>query len=282
MSRGIETSHEVWREQLPAYALDALEPDEVAPLAAHLATCDSCTAELAAFQRTVGALAFSPAAAPEPAGARERFARKLAATPAPAVAPRPALAPATAARPGAAGGGLAAWLRSLNPLAGWASAAALGLALIVALVWGVQGRQEATDSAGRLAAAQGAARAAAASADALLALMAAPGGQVITLAGAGDLAQAQARVWIDPATRRAAMVTAGLPAPPAGKVYELWLIRGDQAAPIDVFRPGDGGRSVLTFDVPPGPVAEYSVAALTVESRKVDAPTSQPVMVGKL
>jgi anti-sigma-K factor RskA len=42
-----------FRENIPAYALGALDADETAALEAHLRTCDSCPAELAAY-RAVG------------------------------------------------------------------------------------------------------------------------------------------------------------------------------------------------------------------------------------
>ena len=39
--------HSLFREQLSAYALGALDAAEVPALEAHLGTCDSCRAELA-------------------------------------------------------------------------------------------------------------------------------------------------------------------------------------------------------------------------------------------
>jgi anti-sigma-K factor RskA len=42
-----------FRENIPAYALGALDVDEATALEAHLRTCDSCSAELASY-RTVG------------------------------------------------------------------------------------------------------------------------------------------------------------------------------------------------------------------------------------
>jgi anti-sigma factor RsiW len=52
----------------PAYALDALSPDETREYEAHLARCERCRAELASFSEAAGALAYAadgPAPPPE-------------------------------------------------------------------------------------------------------------------------------------------------------------------------------------------------------------------------
>jgi anti-sigma-K factor RskA len=41
-----ESGHERWREELPAYALGALEPGEAAEMERHLAGCEACREEL--------------------------------------------------------------------------------------------------------------------------------------------------------------------------------------------------------------------------------------------
>lgn len=67
-----------FRDQLPAYALGALDPADAAALAAHLPTCAACQAELVRLQEATTALALSPPPAAEPAGHAERFRHKLA------------------------------------------------------------------------------------------------------------------------------------------------------------------------------------------------------------
>ena len=42
--------HSIFRENLSAYALGALEADELRALEAHLQTCDSCRAELGQYR----------------------------------------------------------------------------------------------------------------------------------------------------------------------------------------------------------------------------------------
>ena len=80
-----------------ALALNALPDDEAAEVEAHLATCDSCPAELAGFRETVALLGSVAAEAP-PASLRRAIMARIAVTPqlpplAPPVA-EPVVAPA--------------------------------------------------------------------------------------------------------------------------------------------------------------------------------------------
>jgi len=59
--------HPSFRENLAAYALNALDEEETAALKAHLQTCDTCCAELADYQRvSAGLLSALPPQAPRP------------------------------------------------------------------------------------------------------------------------------------------------------------------------------------------------------------------------
>lgn len=68
--------HLIFRENLSAYAINALDADETAALQAHLQDCDSCRAELAGYQRvSSGLLSALPPQAPRPALKRTLVAR---------------------------------------------------------------------------------------------------------------------------------------------------------------------------------------------------------------
>lgn len=68
--------HLIFRENLSAYAINALDADETAALQAHLQACDSCRAELAGYQRvSSGLLSALPPQAPRPALKRTLVAR---------------------------------------------------------------------------------------------------------------------------------------------------------------------------------------------------------------
>jgi anti-sigma-K factor RskA len=81
---------------------------------------------------------------------------------------------------------------------------------------------------------------------------------------------------------RGELVVTGMPAPPAGKIYEVWLKRGSAApAPTDtLFDPTRGGQAVV--DVP-GNLRKVSAVMVTAEPRGGSPhPTSSPVIVAKL
>src|SRR5689334_7705687 len=68
-------THEQVQELLGAYAVDAVEPDEVADVEAHLEECSRCRAELAELREVGAFLAHSGGDAP--AGLWDRIASSL-------------------------------------------------------------------------------------------------------------------------------------------------------------------------------------------------------------
>jgi anti-sigma-K factor RskA len=267
MNPSMNGGEDLFREQLAAYALGALDRDEAAALEAHLPTCAACRAELAEFEAVVPALAFSLDVPLEPAGHRERFlsllneANEPAPQPAAPVAPEPRPAPR---RP---------WWQAFNPFAGWAAAGLMAVLLIAALLWGAGAQQRATDAERTLAAQQ-------ARSQALAAILANPNARRVTLAGQGAFQDAGVQLWVDPASGRAVLVSGNLAAAPAGKLYELWLIKDQTPVAIDVFQPTAGPGGVLFFNMP-GALSDYAAAAITIEPSKQPQPTSTPILVGQ-
>jgi anti-sigma-K factor RskA len=66
-----------FRENIPAYALGALDADEAAALEAHLRTCDSCPAELAAYCAIRDTLLTAVPPQQPPAALRQRLQARL-------------------------------------------------------------------------------------------------------------------------------------------------------------------------------------------------------------
>ena len=102
------------------------------------------------------------------------------------------------------------------------------------------------------------------------------------LAGSGQLAGVQASA----VRLREAGITVvefrGLPEPPPGRVYELWLVRADGGAePGAVFTPEAGGTRalVLTADL-----SGVTTLAVTVEAgpNGAQAPTQEPLIKGQI
>ena len=63
----MDIEHSAFKDNIPAYALGALEPDDTAALEAHLRTCEACRADLAAYRKvTFGLMSGLTPRAPRP------------------------------------------------------------------------------------------------------------------------------------------------------------------------------------------------------------------------
>jgi anti-sigma-K factor RskA len=69
--------HSIFRENLSAYALGALDADELRALEAHLQTCDSCRAELAEYRAISDGLLTALPPRPPSAALRKRLQSQL-------------------------------------------------------------------------------------------------------------------------------------------------------------------------------------------------------------
>jgi anti-sigma-K factor RskA len=106
--------------------------------------------------------------------------------------------------------------------------------------------------------------------------------RTIQLAGQEVAPKASARVFLDPAKRRAFVFFDDLPANPADKSYQLWIIRADQAAPqsAGVFSvDANGDASLVVQNLPVDTVIK--ALAVTLEPKGgVAAPTGEKYLVG--
>lgn len=108
------------------------------------------------------------------------------------------------------------------------------------------------------------------------------GPATFAMTGHGTLQGATARVTDLKTDRIAVVEFNGMPAPPAGKVYELWLITpGGHADAAGVFVPDSSGHTVVVVD---RSLDGYALMAVTAEQGPsgVSAPTQQPDMTGTI
>lgn len=115
-----------------------------------------------------------------------------------------------------------------------------------------------------------------------LGTIAAPDTRMIALSGQEVAPSASARVFLDPARRRAFVFFHNLPPNSGDKSYELWIIRADMAAPqpAGVFDVGEDGEAQLSVENLPVGV-ELKALAVTLEPRGgVAAPTGKMYLVG--
>jgi anti-sigma-K factor RskA len=220
-----------------AYALDALDPEEHETYEAHLAQCARCREELASLGETATALAFGVTSPPPP----ERLRGQILAA---AAAERENVVPMPAQR---------LWLvRATAVAASVAACTAIGLG-----IW-----------ASTLSQSLDRARATGARAEVAAQVLADPNSQKIALQGGSGM------LAVDP-SGRGVLIVHRLPAAPAGRVYEAWVIPPDGAPRKAGLFSSSGSMTMvpLAENVPKG-----SVVAATVErAGGADKPTQTPL-----
>ena len=264
--------HAQVQELLPAYALDALTPDERRAVEAHVQGCEECRRDLAAFATVTARMADSVMMATPPAALRSRILEAVRAEP--RVAEAPVAAPSPRSVPS----------RAVRAPSGWAFGLAIAAA-VVAVVTGVLSvllgqrlgaltaqltrmDQQVTVLTNRLA-----------QQEQLFAVVVNPAAKRATLAGAvlGDV-----QFVYDPSSRQGALIVRSLADPQQGFVYQLWLVaRSGPPQSAGVFRPATG-RSLVV------PVAadfsRYTAVAISVERGPDGAPqpTATPILSATL
>lgn len=270
--------HEQLRELTGAYALGLLSEDEREILAAHLRACPECAQEADELIATVRTLPYAVSPAEPRAGLRDRIVASVIAqqqgdTAASAVAH--AAAPAVARR---------------SMLLPYGLAAAASIAAVLAGLYAYTLRQRIDDLEARLrivSAAQLAAeqrlvglQADATRARQIAAILAAPDVRRQDLKGLEPARNAYARAFWSP-SRGIVFATAGLPRPPADKVYQLWIVpRGASPISVSLLSSGLDGRTTDVAAVP-GELSEGSAFAVTLEpAGGVPAPTGPMYLLG--
>ena len=261
-----ETSPDAVREQLPAYAIGALDSDERAAVESHLRGCAACAAELATMYPVASALAQIVPQHDPPAALR---ARVLAA---------------------AAGRQSAASRRS--PAASWAPWLAAAAMLVVAIgLAGYAGslrrrisRLESQLAAALLRVEDGERRVNVALRVAddsrnRLSIVAAPDVRRIDLAGQRAAPAAAARAFWSP-SRGVVLVAANLPPLPAGRTYQVWFVTANAKVSVGLLKPDPAGRAdTIVTDAAnlPSPAA---VAFTQEPDGGVPQPTGDMYLVG--
>ena len=107
-------------------------------------------------------------------------------------------------------------------------------------------------------------------------LLQAPETREVTF-GQGAPAPPRGRVFFN--STGVLLIASNLPAPPAGKIYEMWIIpKGGKPAPAGLFSSSGLGTAAHFFGAPTR-VAETDIVAVTLEvAAGVDAPTSTPLI----
>ena len=251
-------------ELLPAYALGALDGDDLRELEGHLAAgCAECRRQLGLWERDLEALAASvPPVAPS-AVTRQRILR---------------VAGGAERRPS----GLPRWF--LLPAA----------ALLLLAVWGVAGqarlrgevrrltaeRDRLAQQVGVLESQTAQARAEARRMAETLRVIAAPGVRTVSLAGLAPTPGAEGHTYVNPRERSALFYAFDLPPLAPDKTYQLWFIASGTPVSAGTFAVDPRGAGNLRVDGITR-VDDIEAWAVTVEPRGgVPQPTGAMVLKG--
>ncbi len=228
-----------------AYALDALEAGaERDRFARHMSRCQSCASEVRGFREVATALAFAATAEPPP----ELRDRVLA-----AAARTRQLPPEvrTHARP-----------RRTRSWVPWLSGVVATASIVVAVLFGFA--QAHTQQQLNQAQAEN---------KAISLLLSSP---QVTLLSRSTTKGGVATVVLAAARHQLVVVTNGLPALPAGKVYQLWLIGKTKIVSAGLLPAATSGR---TAPVLASGVVKGDTLGLTVEPAPGSAqPTTKPIL----
>lgn len=233
---------------LAAYALGERDPAAQAAIAGHLAGCAACRRTLAADRNVAAALPLTVAEA----------------TPAPALRRR--VVDAVGA---AASGRLRRPAASARRSRLWAWALRGGLALVFAglLAWNLALQQSlAHERAARRE-------------QSLVFATLLQSTRLERIPLQADSPGPTGTLLLDPQARSAALSVADMPPLPAGKVYQLWLVRDGQRVSGGTFTV-DAAGAATHFIAAPEPLAVYQAVGVTVEPRGGSPGPTSPRVIG--
>lgn len=225
----MDSRHEHLKENVAAYALEALDAAEIPALEAHLRTCKSCRADLEAYRRVAGSLLSAlPPQAP-PSSVRRDLQRRFAPIPGP---------------------------RS-RPISFWRELAIAGaVTLLVALnifsvvqLRSVQRQQAELESQRRTT-------------ETVMAMLAYPSTQPVAFEQDGI----SGSLLVDKQRNLLGLFAWHLPPAPAGKVYQMWLIdsKGDRTSG-GFLVPETGYPFVSTVIQSSAPLTDFTGLGVTTE-----------------
>jgi anti-sigma-K factor RskA len=252
------SEHEQYADDLALYAQEALTGEERKGLEQHLATCVSCRLELEQLRGDTALLAMSAAGPRPPQRTRQRLLE--------AIAREPRLQ--VASQSGSSRNSWWGWL-------GWAATVAV---LIFALsLW-----RENSTLKEMLGSASAQASESGRQLDELRRVAAPilePEAQRVTLVSAKTPAQPQGKAFYLRKRNSLVFLASNMPALPAQKAYELWLIPvNGNPIPAGVFKPdAHGSATVVNPPLPAGTKAK--AFAITVENEAGSATPTMPILM---
>ncbi|MBI3791732.1 MAG: anti-sigma factor [Gemmatimonadetes bacterium] len=249
------------RELASGYALGALTPEETAAVEAALSSDAELAAEVAAYRETMAVMMRAEAPIAPRSALRTEWMRRVQAK-APGVDRDPQVRSLDARRRPA---------RATPWLAGALAASFVGVCALSVQLLRTQSRLDQAILAEAKRERQ------------LNTVLEAEGGLMVAmLAGAGDHGQGVQFFW-NVRQGRGMVHAFHLPPAPAGRAYQLWVLRGSQPISARVFDSDpDGHALVEKLDLPATPDGITKVAITIEPAGGSPQPTTTPILVGDL
>ncbi len=248
--------HEFIHEKIGAYAIGALDRDEVPDVEGHVRECAECARALGEYRRLPAALDLAVPDAPLPDGFSKRLVRRATGR------QRLAVVPIPFRRPPVRDGLRRYWQRLGDSRLPWGLAAAC---LLVALL--------ATGRISELNADLSEQRAYRAR---VTEVMASPGLRSRAVESVNS--QVQGNLFVSKRRDSAVLMCTGLPALEEGRVYQVWLTSGGKVESAGTFKTWSRGTYYFLVHPREG-LAQYSRLRVTVEPEGgSSAPTGRDVM----
>jgi len=251
--------HSRFAEDLALYALGTLEGDEQVELEKHLKDCADCRHELEQLRCDAALLALSASGPAPPQRARGRLMNALTRE------PRIVLEQPTARR--------ISWWSQM----GWVTAAAA--AVIGAILWRTDAslsrrmanlQKEVNEQQSELQRAQE-----------VTATLTASDALRVTIIPPRATAQPQGRAIYVPSRSSLIFLANNMPALPARRAYELWLLpRSGSPIPAGVFKPDSHGNATFVNQRLPQGIETKSFAITVEPETGSPLPSSAPIMLG--
>jgi anti-sigma-K factor RskA len=276
-----DTRHYDFLEEASAYALGALDADERREFEAHLATCETCQAEVASHRRVASALGLGEIPVAPPVALKDRMiarvtGQRVAAPVAPASSSTATPMPVRASR------SMPAWLALAA-----AVVAAAGLAMYA---WTLRTQlrelqrvlSAADHQMGTLRADLAAARGDAQRLSGALQVLGAADLVRVDLAGGNQPIKPTGRAFWS-RSRGLLLSAAGLPPPGAGRTYQIWLVAPNRApvgAGFIAVSAAGAGTAVVHPQSPPASGATMTVAITNEPAGGSPGPTTPILLAG--
>lgn len=252
--------HPQFEEDFDLYALGVLDSEEKRAIESHVESCAACRNKLAAAQGRIALLALAaPPSAPPPRVKQQLMKRVQHDV--------KSLAAKAVSRP------QGFWRYSA---AAWAFAGAAAVVALALASWNFRLKKEMRT----LQAESQVQQMTISRARVVLELLTAPDTQGITLTATPAKPQPEGRVYYHP-NRGLLFYAANLPAAPAGRTYQLWLVPAE-GSPISagVFEPDRKGNASIVLPLLPSGVPAKAFAVTVEPSGGAPQPTGPKVLVG--